>query len=69
MGETIQKHWISVNERLPQNCNWVITCCSDGFVIPDFYSQTEKEFHNAAWQGRTVTHWMPLPPPPKEVTP
>lgn len=63
--------WIPVTERLPKengnylvaiNCprgKWVEICASDGreWVSVDGYAE---------YATKWVTHWMPLPEPPKE---
>ena len=60
--------WIPVTERLPEGRIQVLVC--SGFFAPF----TEVAFFDgmwySAWDGETeieaVTHWMPLPEPPKE---
>lgn len=55
--------WISVTDRLPQRGQEVIAY--DGGVLkPKVYACLfwDKEFDSWA----RVTHWMPLPEPPKE---
>ena len=78
-GVTVQE-WISVNDRLPDNKehDWVLAQVveDNGFMhIPKVmeYRQSKNDWfeetygwlseHNGAF---TVTHWMPLPKPPKE---
>ena len=67
--------WIPVTERLPDMHVEVLVCTED-------YGKTELGFlTDAVWDGAgwletwerktylaTVTHWMPLPEPPKEET-
>ena len=77
-GVTVQE-WISVNDRLPDNKehDWVLAQVveDNGFMhIPKVmeYRQQRNDWfeetygwlseHNGAF---TVTHWMPLPEPPK----
>ena len=77
-GVTVQE-WISVNDRLPDNKehDWVLAQVveDNGFMhIPKVmeYRQSRNDWfeetygwlseHNGAF---TVTHWMPLPQPPK----
>lgn len=62
-GITIQK-WIPVTERIP---DW-----KDGKVLVSTkygFSICERTV-NGRWKGQHanwITHWMPLPEPPKEV--
>lgn len=61
-GVTIQR-WIPVTERLPEQGQEVIVY--DGGVLKPkvfCYLFWDKNFDNWA----RVTHWMPLPEPPKE---
>ena len=77
-GVTVQE-WISVDDRLPDNKerDWVLAQVveDNGFMhIPKVmeYRQSKNDWfeetygwlseHNGAF---TVTHWMPLPQPPK----
>lgn len=62
--------WISVKDGLPPEIERVLVCCesSDGGFIRDAYRKGEqwmRAFREpVVWN---VTHWMPLPQPPKEV--
>lgn len=62
-----KQEWISVDERLP----------NDGEIVLTISSEAEMEvcFYEAAWEGIfqqyhglvkifNITHWMPLPEPP-----
>ena len=60
--------WIPVTERLPEEYTRVI-----GFMA--WKSMTAIEYQNGKWYSidhleplpdEAVTHWMPLPQPPKE---
>lgn len=61
--------WISVKDRLPERFVSVLGFMSDAGELPpvrecfvvreEFYFPGLLEFH-------PVTHWMPLPDPPKE---
>lgn len=65
--------WISVKDRLPVRppdvCGllvrrqWYLVALESGTVLTLSY-----EFDEDRWQGvgSPVTHWMPLPEPPKE---
>jgi len=61
--------WISVEERLPEDEQWLLVW-GHGQKIPTMmfresgaWIDDQFEFHT------TITHWMPLPAPPKEVLP
>ena len=66
-----QPRWISVEERLPGTQNVLITngeFVKCGFRRPDGVWKYGAEEH-MRWDRlscHTVTHWMPLPEPPKE---
>lgn len=75
-GVTVQE-WISVDDRLPENDVMVIgyTPC-DGFMFVGYYHE-EPKYDWKVWRivtamrstkvmTKKVTHWMPLPQPPKE---
>ena len=67
-GVTVQE-WISVTERLPENiANRVLVVCERSNGV--FYAHYEKPFWINLETDKpfisTVTHWMPLPHPPKE---
>ena len=54
--------WISVKDRLPEDGVQVLACTKHGKA---FSAHCEK----GKWRvshSVTVTHWMPLPEPPKE---
>lgn len=74
-GVTVQE-WIPVTERLPENDAMVIgyTPC-DGFMFVGYYHE-ENKYDWRQWYivtamrstkviTKKVTHWMPLPEPPK----
>ena len=67
-GVTVQE-WIPVTERLPENiANRVLVVCERSNGV--FYAHYEKPFWINLETDKpfisTVTHWMPLPEPPKE---
>lgn len=75
-GVTFQK-WIPVTERLPENDEVVLILCKIGKMFVGFRKQLYSKRY--VWQILTardstkeitqiVTHWMPLPEPPKEET-
>ena len=62
-----QDGWIPVSERMPENMDTVLTC--NGFDIGhgwwDGDSWQEWSRHDTV--PGDITHWQPLPEPPKEV--
>lgn len=62
--------WISVNDRLPEDGQKVITT-KNGIVDIQWYEKRRNGWisqGNWFWSMATVSHWMPLPDPPKEDT-
>lgn len=62
--------WIPVTERLPEQNGWYLVYTKNK---GDIARRTNKaHYDNHRWHGNggrwdNVTHWMPLPEPPKEV--
>lgn len=59
--------WISCSERLPEYGEYVLFIRKNCEVYVGYYD--EKNTWNTDYQwfiGEDVTHWMPLPEPPKE---
>ena len=54
--------WISVEDRLPEN-NKHYLIFNDNCVL--FARYKDKAWQDGIWFYRNVTHWMPLPEPPK----
>ena len=54
--------WIPVTERLPEVLKRVLVYSKIQGVISDFICHDGSGWYRAA----LVTHWMPLPEPPKE---
>lgn len=65
--------WISIKDRLPEkDMLYVLVANVDGPMsdcICSMYSHKDKEFYNIYGALKLtvdpVTHWMPLPEPPK----
>ena len=62
-GVTVQK-WISVEERLPEPLVDVLVHYEDGEVCVGVWFELFSHFLGEDDDNR-VTHWMPLPKPPK----
>ena len=61
-----QPRWISVEDRLPEADTDVLTLRTIGTMDVEVYHEDEVAW---TWDGYSkgfVTHWMPLPEPPKE---
>ena len=77
---TMDSTWIPCSERLPelQDTRWVRTVivCARGHVMPMIYERDIVQGKAVGvwkwmWRGifkepEAITHWMPLPEPPKE---
>lgn len=64
--------WISVEDRLPENAQFVLICLGRSIpLIGRYLNEDGWWIRNSGFLknwGDTVTHWMPLPEvPPKEV--
>lgn len=74
-GVTVQE-WIPVTERLPESEGTYLVYTKRGSVYASHFYE-KKVFRDdyvreQQWSQRgkvKVTHWMPLPEPPKEETP
>ena len=68
-GVTVQE-WVDVKDRLPEESGMYIVTANDGHAQRVSFVQWQKK--NRMWNltgARSywrVTHWMPLPEPPKE---
>ena len=62
-GVTVQE-WISVKNRLPEDGETVTICTEKGFVYAGELIGDTWFLDNDSWTAN-VTHWMPLPQPPK----
>ena len=63
-----QPKWISVKDRLPEEKVWVLCLCRAGIheVLRWQNGQWLHDLSPFAYMKSFVTHWMPLPEPPKE---
>ena len=67
-GVTVHE-WISVKDRLPKNWTDVLVLSRFGFLETAVYTGTPGKWR-IGWNGDmleadNITHWMPLPEPPK----
>ena len=60
-GVTVQE-WIPVTERLPEDSDNVLVCHKNGLVTTNAWLGAHWWFKN---ERNPITHWMPLPQPPK----
>ena len=66
-------NWISVEDQMPENCSWNLIF-TESMVTMAFFEEDENNniywlCHNDAQdksEWNDVSHWMPLPAPPKE---
>ena len=68
-GVTVQE-WIPVTERLPEkNDQWVLCLCVSGAIEVLKFDYTmwnwDAQYPGRCYMENYVTHWMPLPQPPK----
>lgn len=67
--DTVKNEWISVEERLPAEFVSVLGYMTDAGEFPpvrECYLVGGVFFFPALRDRHPVTHWMPLPSPPKE---
>lgn len=57
-----KQEWISVEEALPKQWE-IVLVSSDGIISTDFIASSGRWYEHIAHDA--VTHWMPLPEPPK----
>lgn len=65
------QQWISVEDRLPDFGQRVLVVCKHNYCEDDDFidiliSVIFEDKIWRTWSGYKVTHWMPLPEPPKE---
>ena len=69
---TPENEWVSVEDRLPEKGQTVLFHQKDGFICCAEYFAGNALMSpgwfidNDSWDAKEVTHWMPLPAPPKK---
>jgi len=58
--------WISVEDRLPDELQEVLSFAYHNGIAHSIYRSKCFKKVNVVWDHQKVTHWMPLPKPPKE---
>lgn len=59
--------WINCKYELPQHLKNVLVCTKNGVIIEAYYDEDRKEWTitNSDSRIANITHWQPLPEPPK----
>ncbi len=63
--QTFRSEWISVKDRLPLIDKRYLTYDIYNHILIRHYRNKGKRFSNMKKYSEMVTHWMPLPEPPK----
>ena len=58
--------WISVKDRLPEECNQYLVCHERNMYLAWYSVSGRWYIEEAICEPGYITHWMPLPEPPKE---
>ena len=74
LREQEERRWIPVTERLPEkNDQWVLCLCVSGAIEVLKFDYTmwnwDAQYPGRCYMENYVTHWMPLPEPPREEAP
>lgn len=68
--EAAHPKWISVKEQKPKKGQYVLTCDSIGIQQVLCYNAIKDGFttlrNHRPFYVHNITHWMPLPEPPKD---
>ena len=62
----LENQWISVDDRLPNELQDVLSFDDFNGIGHTIYRAKAFKKANVVWEQTNVTHWMPLPSPPKE---
>lgn len=59
--------WISVEDKWPQNGQWVVAYLYDGNIVCGVYYDAVGFTLDYCYEGQgEVSHWMPTPEPPEK---
>lgn len=58
--------WVSVKDRLPEDYQRVLCLFESGTLEVSFHASVKGFCYEGFKQTGKVTHWIPLPEPPKE---
>lgn len=60
--------WISVKDRLPEDDGKYLCCTRSGAIVVVKYHHFRDTGRWRTYESvaQSITHWMPLPEPPKE---
>ena len=58
--------WISVEDELPPLGEWTLVMPKNLKYVEKAKMTTPNTWHSAFTQLQGITHWMPLPEPPKD---
>ena len=62
--------WISVKDKMPENDTRVLAYCKDRCIHDVKWRWADNAWHDkgsaAVYLAGFVTHWLPMPEPPKE---
>ena len=62
----LENPWISVEDGLPDELQDVLSFDDFNGIGHTIYRAKSFKKANVVWEQTNVTHWMPLPEPPKE---
>jgi hypothetical protein len=61
----LKSKWVSVDDELPNDGEEVLMYMNDGAVMSDIKCHSGRYSNKYGFERSRVTHWMPLPEPPK----
>ena len=61
--------WISVEERLPKEKDVVLASTMDKDICFALWGDDGNSYNSNGFLELNITHWMPLPEPPKQMEP